>query len=82
MRLHNPLRTKQSCQSDDDLSCACCGGVVVCESWCESVNACVRYANDAVLYPSHLSFGDHIILHALGVRWTSQRNRSKHSKKG
>jgi hypothetical protein len=23
-----------------------------------------------VLHPSHLSFGDRMILHALGVRWT------------
>ena len=78
MKTPNSRRLGQSDQPDEDLSCAQCGGVVLCESWCESVNSCVRYAHDAVLHPMHLSFGDRIILHALGVRWTPGRNRTKH----
>jgi hypothetical protein len=77
MKAQNSTRFGQSEQTDEDLSCARCGGVVLCESWCESVNACVRYAHDAVLHPTHLSLGDRIILHALGVRWTPERNRTK-----
>ena len=82
MKLQNNLRTQEVCFSDENMSCARCGGQVVCEPWCETVNACVRYAHDAVLHPSHLSFGDHIILHALGVRWTARRNRTKRQQIG
>jgi len=46
----------------------------------ESVNAFVRYAHDIVLHPRHLSFGDRIILHALGVQWTSGRSRPQQRK--
>jgi len=77
MKVRNMTEVQQSACSDDDLSCSSCGGMVVCEPWCESVNACVRYAHDAVLHPSHLSFGDRIILHGLGVRWTPNRARSR-----
>jgi hypothetical protein len=76
------IQLKQTCVVDEDMSCARCGGEVVCEPWCETVNACVRYAHDAALHPSHLSFGDRIILHALGVRWTSSRSRTKRQQAG
>lgn len=66
---------RQGCGAGEDLTCARCGGFVLCESWCESVNARVRYARDVVLQDSRLSFGDRIILHALGVRWTHGRDR-------
>ena len=75
--MKNTVQTQQICPPDEESSCAHCGAAVVCEPWCESVNACVRYAHDAVLHPTHLSFGDRIILHALGVRWTPRRNRTK-----
>ena len=68
---------RQGCGSGEDFTCARCGGFVLCESWCESVNACVRYARDVVLHPSRLSFGDRILLHALGVLWTHGREREK-----
>jgi hypothetical protein len=80
MKAQNSTRFGWIDQSDRDLSCARCGGIVLCESWCESVNACVRYAHDAVLNPTHLSLGDRMILHALGVRWTLGRNRTKRPK--
>jgi hypothetical protein len=78
MKAQNSQCFARSGQPDESLCCPHCGGVVLCESWCESVNARVRYAHDAVLHPMHLSFGDRIILHALGVRWTPGRNRTKH----
>lgn len=68
---------RQGCGAGEDLTCARCGGFVLCESWCESVNANVRYASDVVLHPGHLSFGDGILLHALGVRWTHGWERQK-----
>jgi len=68
---------RQGCGAGEDLICARCGGFVLSESWCEAVNACVRYARDVVLHPSHLSFGDRMILHALGVLWTHGRERQK-----
>lgn len=80
MKAQNSARLGQSDQTDEDLPCARCGGFVICEPWCESVNACVRYAHDAVLHPTHLRLGDRIILHALGVRWTPARNVTKHPK--
>jgi hypothetical protein len=33
---------RQGCGAGEDLTCARCGGLVLCESWCESVNANVR----------------------------------------
>ncbi|HTD56497.1 MAG TPA: hypothetical protein VK670_14000 [Silvibacterium sp.] len=77
MNSQNNLRLQQVCVSDENMSCALCGGQVVCEPWCETVNAGVRYAHDAVLHPSHLSIGDRIILHGLGVRWTAQHHWRK-----
>ena len=68
---------RQGCGSGEDFTCARCGGFVLCESWCESVNARVSYARDVALHPNNLSFGDRILLHALGVRWTHGRERQK-----
>lgn len=67
----------QSCEPDQVLSDACSCGVAPCEIWCESVNPCVRYANDAVAHPGHLSMADRIILHALGVEWGPGKKRRK-----
>ena len=80
MNLQNHLRTQQAFLSDETMSCARCGGQAVCEPWCESVNGCVRYAYDAVLHPTHLSVGDHIILHSLGVQWMSDRKTATRPK--
>jgi hypothetical protein len=82
MKAQNSAQRWQNCDSDEDLTCTHCGRVVLCASWCEAVNACVRYAHDVVLHPSHLSFGDRIILHALGVRWTPGRGRPKRREAG
>src|SRR5271165_29774 len=76
MKTQKTARLGPNAQIHEESYCARCGGVALCESWCESVNACVRYARDVVLHPAHLSFGDQIILHALGVRWTSVGTQS------
>lgn len=73
-------RRWQSCLADEDWTCVRCGGVVLCLPWCESVNARVNYAHDAVRHPSHLSIGDRLILHALGVRWSARTAPPKSSK--
>lgn len=52
-----------------DKSCEHCDGVIRHETWCISRSQLIRYAHHAVLDASQLSAGDHIILHALGVRW-------------
>ena len=70
----------QSCLADEVWTCARCGGVVLCMPWCESVNARVNYAHDAVRHPSHLSMGDRLILHALGVKWSARTAPPKRSK--
>jgi len=60
-----------------DLACGCCDGVIRHEPWCITQNAIVRYAYQAIIDPSHLSLADHLILHALGVAWTAQKNLDK-----
>lgn len=77
MKAQNKMELRQSCVADEESTCSQCGGIVLCNRWCKSVNPFVRYAYDAVLHPDHLSSGDRIILHALGVRWNSERNKSK-----
>lgn len=80
MNLQNNLRTQQVALTNENMSCLHCGGRLVCEPWCETVNASVRYAHDAVLHPNHLTLCDQIILHGLGVSWTQGSNRATHPK--
>ena len=80
MAVRKKTRWWQSRLADEDWTCARCGGVVLCMPWCESVNARVNYAHDAVRHPSHLSMGDRLILHALGVRWSARTAPPKGSK--
>jgi hypothetical protein len=52
-----------------DKACEHCEGIVRHESWCITHCEIIRYAYQAVVDASQLSAGDHIVLHALGVRW-------------
>jgi hypothetical protein len=52
-----------------DTACEHCDGIVRHEAWCITRSQLIRYAYQAVLDASSLSVGDHISLHALGVRW-------------
>jgi hypothetical protein len=54
-----------------DTACEHCNGVIRHETWCITRSRLIRYAYQAVLDSSHLSEGDGIILHALGVRWVN-----------
>ncbi len=60
-----------------DSACGHCDGVTRHEPWCITQNAGVQYAYKAVSGPDHLSPGDHIILHALGVVWAPKMALSK-----
>ena len=52
-----------------DRTCEHCEGTIRHEPWCITNNELIRYAYQAVLNADTLSAGDHISLHALGVRW-------------
>lgn len=80
MGVRKKSRQWQSCLLDEDWTCARCGGMVLCMPWCESVNVRVHYAHDAARHPSHLSIGDRLILHALGVKWSARTAPLKRSK--
>jgi len=69
---HFPL--SHSNQYSADSACGHCDGVVRHETWCVTQNTSVQYAYQAVSDPTHLSPGDHLILHALGAAWTPKEN--------
>jgi hypothetical protein len=77
MPAQEQLPFRHSNQYSADSACVHCEGVIRHESWCTTQNASVHYAYQALLHPNHLSLGDHLILHALGVAWTPEKNRSK-----
>jgi hypothetical protein len=52
--------------------CDHCAGVTSHETWCITCNAVVRYAFGAVSDGGHLTLGDELILHALGVEWSGE----------
>lgn len=55
-----------------EAACKHCGGVVHHECWCLTHNPNVRYAYEVVLGHSALTLHDQLILHSLGVTWTSR----------
>ena len=59
-------------QDSADSACGHCDGVTGHEAWCITQNASVQYAYQVVADSGLLSTGDHLILHALGVTWTSK----------
>ena len=66
-----PLRHNNKYRADS--ACGHCDGVLRHEPWCVTQNASVRYAYEVISDPSHLSRGDHLILHVLGAAWTAKR---------
>lgn len=72
MSVENQLPLRHSNQYSADSACGHCDGVVRHESWCATQNANAYYAFEVVLDPTHLSVGDELSLHALGVVWTTQ----------
>jgi hypothetical protein len=75
MPIENQLPLHHSNQYSADSACGHCDGVLRHESWCITQSDSVQYAYRAVSDPHHLSLGDHLILHALGVAWTTQNAR-------
>jgi hypothetical protein len=73
MSVENQLPLLHSNRYSADSACAHCDGVVYHEPWCAAQNANTYYAFEAVLDPTHLSVGDELSLHALGVVWTTER---------
>ena len=60
-----------------DLVCAHCAGIASHETWCITCNAIVRYAYAAAMDGGHLTLGDELSLHALGVEWTAEASREE-----
>ncbi len=71
MPVQNQLPLSHSNQDSADAPCGHCDGVIHHELWCITQNASVQYAYQVASDPSHLSPGDHLILHALGAAWTA-----------
>jgi hypothetical protein len=55
------------------VTCEHCAGVVRHEPWCISLNSSILYAYQIVVDASVLTLSDHLILHALGVKWIDLR---------
>jgi hypothetical protein len=73
MPVESRLALNHSNQYSTDPACGHCDGVLRHEPWCVTQNASVQYAYQVISDPSHLSRGDHLILHALGTAWTAKR---------
>jgi hypothetical protein len=73
MPVESHLPLSHSNQYSAVSACGHCDGVTRHEPWCITHNESVQYAYQAVSNPSHLSTGDHLILHALGAAWTPKR---------
>ena len=54
-----------------EAACEHCEGIVHHQPWCITQNKAVHYAYQAVMDASSLTEHDRLILHALGVVWTS-----------
>ena len=68
----------ESSRSNQDSAgsiCDHCAGVTSHETWCITCNAVVRYAFGAVSDGGHLTVGDELILHALGVEWSGEADK-------
>jgi hypothetical protein len=73
MPVENQLPLSHSNQYSADSACGHCDEFLCHEPWCVTQNASVQYAYQVISDPSHLSRGDHLILHALGAAWTAKR---------
>ena len=73
MPVDNQLLLSHNNQYSADSACGRCDGVLRLEPWCVTQNASVLYAYQVISDPSHLSRGDHLILHGLGAAWTAKR---------
>jgi len=72
MSIRQQIESSRSIQLSAGSVCNHCAGVTSHEAWCITCNAVVRYAYGLVLDRSQLTVGDELILHALGVEWSSK----------
>ena len=70
MSTRQQAESARSNQYDESAICNHCAGVNSHEPWCITCNAVVRYAYAAASGVGHLTLGDELILHALGVAWS------------
>jgi hypothetical protein len=78
MSLCQQTESARSNQYSESSSCDHCAGVSAHEPWCITCNAVVRYAFEAASGPNHLTLGDELILHALGVEWSRSAREGQH----
>ena len=52
-------------------ACEHCGGTVLHEPWCITLNTEISYAYKIVMDPTALTVGDALILHSLGAAWST-----------
>lgn len=69
MSTRQQTESAHSNQYSESSICDHCAGVTSHEPWCITCNAVVRYAFGAASGGGHLTVGDELILHALGVEW-------------
>ena len=72
MPVQDHLPLSDSNRYSADSACGHCDGVIRHEPWCITKNVSVQYAYRAVSNPDQLSPGDHLVLHALGAKWTEK----------
>ena len=72
MSIHPPTESARNNQYSQDAGCDHCSGVTSHEPWCITCNALVSYAYGILSDGGHLTQGDELILHALGVEWNSE----------
>ena len=62
----------QASQCNAGSACEHCEGIFEHASWCAKREPRVSYAYRLVMDPSTITPGDSLILHSLGVAWTSR----------
>lgn len=72
MSIRQQIESSCSIQLSAGSVCNHCAGVTSHEPWCITCSAVVRYAYGLVLDRGQLTVGDELILHALGVEWSSE----------
>jgi hypothetical protein len=60
-------------QNNAQAPCEHCQGIIRHERWCITCDPIVQYAFGIVLDPDKMTLRDRLILHALGVSWTTNQ---------
>ena len=81
MSFSTPTKLYHGNRYSADKECEHCHGIIRHEPWCITRNAAVSNAYESVLNENKLTDHDRLILHALGVSWTSSACAGKCSVK-